>query len=234
MNTIQKPSIFIVLVIGLLTFGTAPVSAEEPLKQQIMVDQARLVVDSFAVDPNMASYRGYLRRAKAVLIIPGLYKGAFFIGGSGGRGVLVARAEGTDEWFGPAFYTTVSVSLGIQFGGEKSEVILLVMTQKGLQSLYSTSFKLGADVSVAVGPIGAGAQSATAPSLKVDFISYSRAKGVFLGLSLDGAMIKENYDWNKAYYGKPVRPRNIIVAHDAINPNSDLLRAAVAKASTAE
>ena len=234
MNTLQKPSIFIVLVIGLLTFGTAPATAEEPLEQQLMVDHARLIVDSFAVDPNMESYRGYLRRAKAILIIPGLYKGAFFLGGAGGRGVLVARAEGTDEWFGPAFYTTGSVSFGLQFGGEKSEVILLVMTQKGLQSLYSTSFKLGADVSVAVGPIGAGAQGATAPSLKVDFISYSRAKGVFLGLSLDGAVIKENYDWNKTYYGKPVRPRNIIVAHDAINPNSELLRAAVAKTSIAE
>jgi lipid-binding SYLF domain-containing protein len=194
------------LAIGLIAFWSAPLLAEEPLKQQLLVDEARLVINTFSVDPNMESFNKYLRNAKGLLIMPDLYKGAFFVGGSGGRGALLARDEGTDTWFGPAFYTMGSLSFGIQFGGEKSEVALLVMTRRGLESLYSTSIKLGADVSVAVGPIGAGAQGATAPSLNVDFISYSRAKGVFLGLSLDGAVIKENYEWNKAYYGKPVRP----------------------------
>ena len=181
----------------------------------------------------MESFRAYLKHAKGLLIIPSLYKGAFFVGGAGGKGALVVRDAQTDEWFGPAFYSTGSMSFGLQFGGEKSEVVILVMTQKGLDSLYSTSFKLGGDVSVAVGPIGAGAQAATAPSLKVDYISYSRAKGVFLGLSLDGAVIKDNYEWNKAYYGKPVRPVNILLQHDAINPNSAKLRAAVADAARA-
>lgn len=239
MNTVRRVPYFILCIISFtifgafVIFGAMPAMAEEALKQQLLVDQARIVVDDFAADPNMEWFRYYLKRAKAVLIVPELYKAAWFIGGSGGRGMLLARNDNTDEWFGPAFYTTGSVSFGLQFGGAKSSVILLVMTAKGLNSLYSTSIKLGGDVSVAVGPVGAGAQGATTPSMKVDYISFSLSKGAFLGLSLDGAVIKGNNAWNDAYYGKPVGFSDIIVKHNAENPGSEKLRAALMKASKA-
>jgi lipid-binding SYLF domain-containing protein len=104
----------------------------------------------------------------------------------------------------------------------------MVMTQKGLEKLYSTTVKIGGDTSVAVGPIGVGAQAAMA-GLNVDYFSFARNKGAFIGIALDGAVIDENYGWNKAYYGKPVRPVDIFVSHDAKNPNSDRLRTTVAK-----
>ena len=204
MNRVRKVPYFILFIISFaifgafVTIGVMPANAEEALKQQVLVDQARIVVDDFAVDPNTEWFRYYLRKAKAVLIVPELYKAAWFIGGSGGRGVLLARNENAEEWFGPAFYTTGSVSFGLQFGGEKSSVIILVMTAKGLNSLYSTSIKLGGEVSVAAGPVGAGAQGATTPSLKVDYLSFAKTKGAFLGLSLDGAVIKANNNWNES------------------------------------
>ena len=104
-------------------------------------------------------------------------------------------------------------------------------SKKGPNPDQETSFKLGGDLSVAAGPVGVGAQGATAPSLKVDYITFFRSMGAFIGISLDGAVINENYDWNKAYYGKPVKPADIIVAGGATNPNAAGLRSAVDKAA---
>jgi lipid-binding SYLF domain-containing protein len=232
MPTIQRTSILILLVVAFLACWTGNTAAEEPLKQQLLVDEARIVIDSFAVDPDTKWFRKHLKSAKAALIIPNLYKGAWFIGGSGGRGVLLVHESETGKWLGPAFYTTGSVSFGFQFGGEKSEMIILVMTRKGLDSLYATSVKLGGDISVAVGPVGAGAQGATAPSLNVDYIAYARSKGAFLGISLDGSIIKGNRDWDEAYYGKPVTLANII-NKSAVNPKSEKIKAAMARARRA-
>ncbi|MFC1868951.1 lipid-binding SYLF domain-containing protein [Thermodesulfobacteriota bacterium] len=235
MKFILRGSVLIVIISTVLACTTMSTKKSEPqMPQQLLVDEARIVVDTFAVDPEMGWFRKYLKDAKGVLIVPDLYKGAWFFGASGGRGVLLVRDQEAGKWFGPAFYTMGSVSFGVQFGGQKSEAIILVMTQKGIKSLQKTSIKLGGDASVAAGPVGVGAQAATAPSLNMDYITFARSMGAFIGISLDGAVIDENYDWNKAYYGKPVRPRDIIINSNATNPNSVTLRSAVAKLSLTE
>jgi lipid-binding SYLF domain-containing protein len=231
MKSIFSTSVLIAVILSILACTTVYTTTGEPTEQQLLVDEARIVTDTFAADPEMGWFRKYLKDARGVLIVPNLYKGAWFVGGSGGRGVLLVRDKEQSSWFGPAFYTMGSVSFGLQFGGQKSEAIILVMTQKGIKSLQKTSVKLGGDVSVAAGPVGIGAQGATAPSLSVDYLTFTRSMGAFIGISLDGAVIDENYDWNKAYYGKAVRPADIIVAHSATNPNAEKLRSAVAKAS---
>jgi lipid-binding SYLF domain-containing protein len=228
MKTILKGIVLIGIIVFLGACATTPATTEEPLPQQLLVDRARITADTFIGDPDMQWAREHLNQAKGLLIVPGLYKGAWFLGGSGGRGVLLVRDQETGEWVGPAFYNLGSISFGLQFGGQKSEVVLMVMTQKGLEKLYSTTVKIGGDTSVAVGPIGVGAQAAMA-GLNVDYFSFARNKGAFIGIALDGAVIDENYGWNKAYYGKPVRPVDIFVSHDAKNPNSDRLRTTVAK-----
>jgi len=226
----------LVLVIIFVSFalvscaGTKYVTTQEPLKQQLLVDEARITLEHFLADEDLRSFKEYAKRARGLYIVPELYKGAWFFGGSGGRGVLLVRDIDSGEWVGPAFYDLGSVSLGLQFGGQKSEVIMLVMTRKGLESLLSTTIKLGGDASVAVGPIGKGAAGATAPSLHVDYISYARSMGVFLGMSLDGAVIKENYSWNRAYYGKPMRPLDILVAKKAASPHSNKIKDALSEA----
>jgi lipid-binding SYLF domain-containing protein len=228
MKKILKSIGFIAIISLLGACATAPATTDEPLAQQLLVDNARIVSDRFIVDPNTQWARKHLTQAKGLLIIPDLYKGAWFLGGSGGRGVLMVRDLGSGEWVGPAFYNIGSVSFGFQFGGQVSEVVLMVMTQKGLERLYNTSVKIGGETSVAVGPIGAGVQGAMS-SLNVDYVSFARTKGAFIGLALDGAVVSENYGWNKAYYGRPVRPEDIFVAHGATNPKSDKLRSTVAK-----
>ena len=193
-----------------------PVNAEEPVKQQLLVDQARITFKSFMIDKQMAWFREHMHNAKGFLIIPDLFKGAFFVGGSGGRGVLVVKDNATGDWSQPVFYTIGSASFGIQFGGEKSEIIMAVFSQKGLDRLYSYSCKLGADASIAAGPVGGGGQY----DVITDFVSYVRSKGVFAGVSLEGGVVKANDDWNELYYGKKVSPIGIVKHKLVSNPGS--------------
>jgi lipid-binding SYLF domain-containing protein len=221
-------SLISVLVAGLFALATTPATAGDTAKQQVLVDKARITVNNFAADPDMAWFRNHVKDAKGLLIVPGLLKGGFIWGGSGGRGVLLVRDEKTNEWSEPAFYSLGSVSWGLQIGGEKSEVIMMVMRRKGLESLYTSSIKLGGDVSVAAGPVGAGA---AAKGVKADVISFARSKGAFAGLSLEGAVIKTSDTSNNAYYGEPVRPVDILVTRKVSNPKSAELRKAVVKAT---
>ena len=217
----------IALLAALCVFGGTISIAMGATEQQVLVDRSQITLGNFVSDPNMEWLVNNIQNAKAVLIVPSMLKGGFFLGGSGGRGVLLVRDEKTGKWYGPGFYTLGSVSFGLQFGGKKAEVMMLVMTQKGLESLYASSFKLGGDVAVAAGPVGGGA-STKAAGLKADYLSYARAKGVFLGFSLEGAVVQINDEWNQVYYGAEVRPTDIFVTRKASNPQAAKLQAALA------
>ena len=212
----KRRLIVILTIIAISAAIITPVNAEEPIKQQLLVDQARITFKSFMIDKNMAWFREHMHKAKGFLIIPELLQGAWFIGGSGGRGVLVVKDKKTGDWSQPAFYTIGSLSLGIQFGGEKSEIIMMVFTQRGLDRLYASSFKFGGDASIAAGPVGGGAKA----DVMTDFVSFVRSKGVFAGVSMEGAIVKANYDWNQAYYGKKVSPLGIVEKKLVSNPGS--------------
>lgn len=214
------------LIIGFLALAATPAGAEDALKQQLLVDEARITLNDFVADPNMAWLKTYLKDSKGVFIVPSLVKGGFVWGGSGGRGILVARDEKTGEWSQPVFYGMGSVSWGLQIGIEKSQVILLIRTNRGIEGLYGSSFKIGGDVSIAVGPVGVGA---AAKSVTGDLVSFFRSKGAFAGMSLEGSVIKVNDEWNSAYYGKAVRPVNIIIKKEVTNPKSAKLRETLAK-----
>jgi len=140
---------WVLLVAVLLSFSVLPAKAEDPAsaEAQELVNKARLSFQSLLRDPNMTWFRDHLKDAKGVLIVPQLLKAAFFVGGSGGSGVLLARNEKTREWSDPAFYTLGSGSFGLQFGAEASEAILLVMTPRGVEALLTSTLKLGGDVS---------------------------------------------------------------------------------------
>jgi lipid-binding SYLF domain-containing protein len=152
--SIVSVSVAVAVLVGLAIAWAAPAEA---VKQQLLVDKARITVDSFVADPNMTWLRTHLKNVKGVLIVPELLKGAFFVGGSGGSGVLLARDEKTGRWTEPVFYSMGAASLGFQIGGQKAEVILMIMNRKALESLYTSSVKLGGDFSVAAGPVGLGA-----------------------------------------------------------------------------
>ena len=175
--------------------------------QQKLVADAETVMSNFLRDPEMKWLQQNLRRAKAVLIAPEIAKAGFIIGGSGGRAVLVAKDPKSGKWAGPAFYTLATASVGFQAGISVSEMITLVMTDKGFNSLLASTFKMGADASIAAGPVGAGAKS----DIVADLIAFSRAKGIYGGINLDGTVVSSNTEWDSAYYGKKVLPPDILV-----------------------
>lgn len=187
------------------------------------VQAAETTLNNFQNDPEMKWMRDHLKDAKAVLISPSVVKAGLVFGGSGGSGVLLARNGEGQGWAGPAFYHLGTASVGFQAGVEKSEVITLVMNEKALNSLMSTSFKVGGDVSVAAGPVGMGA---SAP-VTADMIVFARSKGLYGGLNLDGTVITIDEKGNQAYYGKPVTPVDILVKQNISSPNSASLQRAL-------
>jgi lipid-binding SYLF domain-containing protein len=214
------------LVFGMFTSALLyPAFANAASEEQLLVDKARITVESFMSDPNMSWLKGHLKEAKGILIVPSLLKAGFVFGGSGGHGVLIVNDAKKGQWSQPAFYTIGSVSFGLQIGGEDAEVIMMLRTQKAVDALLTTSVKLGGDTSIAVGPVGAGAKS----NVMADIFSFSRSKGAFAGLALDGSVITTRDKWNAAYYGKPVSPVDILITHSVSNPGSAELRKTVSR-----
>jgi SH3 domain-containing YSC84-like protein 1 len=210
----------------------ASVWAQSASEEEILVDKARFTLGNFLADPDMQWFREHLKEARGILIVPQFIKGAFFVGGSGGSGVLIVRDEKTNEWSYPAFFTLGGASIGLQFGGQASEVVLLVTTQKGVDSLMSTTLKLGADASVAVGPIGRGIEGSTAPNMSADLLSFPKAKGLFAGISLEGAAVAARDALNTSYYKAPTKTLDILVRRSVTNPQADPLLAVVKKTTT--
>jgi len=182
------------------------------------VDMAQTTLSNFMRDPNMAWIQSNLANAKGVLIVPKVVKVGFVFGGSGGRGVLLVRGE-NGKWNGPGFYTVGTTSVGFQAGVSNSEVVMLVMTDKGVNSLLSNTMKLGGDASVAAGPTGQGANA----TVTEDIVAFSRSKGLYGGLNLEGSSIKPANDWNSAYYGKDVLPPQILIQGQVHNKQADKL-----------
>jgi len=223
-------------MIGALALAFAAIAAPAPAAaaaaaadQQALVDAAQATFSNFVRDPKMSWIQKNLGRAKGVLIAPQIAKAGFILGGSGGRAVFVVRDAKTGKWTGPAFYTLATASIGFQAGVSVSENVTLEMTEKGLNSMLATTFKMGGDASVAAGPVGAGAQS----DAVADLVTFTRAKGVYGGLNLDGTVVKTSDEWNNAYYGKPVLPPDILVRGAAKNGHADKLLKTVATAATA-
>jgi len=211
-----------------LGVAPAPVLADDASDAKAVVDQAEVALKNFLSDPDMKWFGSHLQEAKGVYIVPKLTKGAFIFGVEGGNGVVLARDEKTGAWTEPVFYETSAVSFGLQAGAESSEAVVLIMTPKAVDSLLANKFKLGADGSVAIGPKGGGADA----NLKTDFVTFTRAKGLYAGVSFDGASIRSRDDLNAAYFGQDVRPSDIIIAHKAKpNPHSKELHAILGTAA---
>jgi SH3 domain-containing YSC84-like protein 1 len=221
-----------IVLLAVVIVGAAGVyaSAESRMETAQLVEKAKMTFDRFKADANLAAFDDLIKHAKGVFIAPQILKGAFIFGASGGSGVFLVWDEKTGKWGGPAFYTIGGASFGLQIGGEASEVILMAMTERGVKAMLSSSFKLGADAGIAAGPIGVGAAASTA-NLSADLISFSRAKGLYGGVSLDGAIVAVREGWNNAYYGRRVDPIDILILQDMKNLQAAPLIEAVARAS---
>jgi lipid-binding SYLF domain-containing protein len=211
-----------------LWLGATAVRADDAQDARQLVEKAKLTVAEFQAEPNMDGLRELAKKAKGMLILPQMIRAAFIVGGSGGSGVLVVRGEPATQWRGPTFHTVGGASFGFQAGTDAAEVIILAMTERGVTKLLSPQVKLGADVGVAAGPVGGGAAAATA-GLSADLISYSLAKGLYGGFSVDGSVVGVRTSLNQAYYGTPVNPADVLIKGTAKNPHAGPLLEAVAK-----
>ena len=222
-RSIAHPLRAAVLLISALCLS-APVVAATTTPDKL-VTEAQTTLSNFMRDPDQTWIHDNIGRAKALLIVPQIVKAGFIFGGSGGQGVLVARNG--KAWAGPAFYDLATASVGFQAGVEVSEAIIVVMTDKGLNSLLATTFKVGGDASIAAGPVGAGAKS----TVTADLVSFTRSKGVYGGLNLDGTVVHANADFNGQFYGAKgkVLPPDILVRHTYKSAKATPLLNAVAK-----
>ena len=217
----------VLAIVASVAFTSTKVNASEPTEQQLLIDQARITFQSMMSEYRMEWLRDNFHQAKGVLIIPRMLKAGFILGGSGGRGVLLVRDSHTGQWSQPAFYTLGTASVGFQIGGETAEIIMMVRTQKAVDKLLATSFKLGGDISLTTGPVGQGVKS----NVMADIYSFARSQGLFGGVALDGTIITTRDKWNIEYYGQTVTPADILISNIVRNPGSVELREAVASAA---
>ena len=211
------------LLVGLAAPGAMAKDEEDA---QGLVDKSRITLTGFMGDTkNYEWLNANINKAKGVMIYPQVLKAGFVLGGSGGTGVLLVKDAKTGAWSNPAFYAMGAVSFGLQAGGESAEVILLVMSQKGVDSLLTNKFKLGADASIALGPVGSGAKAELA-----DFYSFSKSKGLYAGMNLTGSVIDVRDGLNKAYYGQETTPVDILVKATVSNKGADALKEELKKA----
>ncbi len=196
-----------------------------------LVAKAAATVDTFRANPDMTPLRNLLSRAKGIVVVPQLIKAGFIIGGEGGSAVMLTQRNG--NWSAPAFYTVAGGSIGLQAGAQASEVILVLMTDKAVDAVLKNNVKLGADIGIAAGPVGAGLEASTTTSLSDDVYAFALSKGLFGGISLEGSVLAPDADANRAYYGKPIAPGDILSA-TATDANSANLRTSIAALAKAQ
>jgi lipid-binding SYLF domain-containing protein len=201
----------------------ASCTTSTPGEQQPLVDRAALTVQEMMTQNVSQDPRDLLRQAKAVMVCPRIFKAGFFFGGEGGNCVLLARA-GNGTWSYPAFYTIGSGSFGFQFGIEDNQLLMLIMTQRGLNAVLDSQIKLGANAGIAVASIGAGVQGSTTAAVGADIVAFAASRGLFGGVALEGSVMSTETDWNQAYYGQPYGARQLVMQMQGANPGADPLR----------
>ena len=196
----RKP---LVLALALCLLTTLLSAAEEgDTKATKRVESAATVLDEIQGAPDQGIPQEVLGSAECVAVIPTLLKGGFIVGGRYGKGVASCRTP--KGWSAPAFFTIGGGSFGLQIGGEAVDLVMLIMNKDGMKNLLSSNFKLGADASAAAGPVGRHASADTDWKMRAQVLTYSRARGAFAGLELSGAVIKQDKDSTRDFYGRMV------------------------------
>jgi SH3 domain-containing YSC84-like protein 1 len=165
------------------------------------MENARTVIDEVMQTPDKGIPDSIVKQATCIAVVPSLKKGAFIIGAQYGQGVVTCRTG--RGWSGPVFIRMAGGSFGFQIGGEGTDLVLVAVNDKGLQDLLKSKFKIGGDASAAAGPVGRNAQASTDLSLKAELLTYSRSKGLFAGIDLDGTTVSQNTDDTTLLYGAP-------------------------------
>lgn len=214
----------ILLAIAMLVpWFILPTAAQAQQKQQQLVDRATLTVQDMVNNRDGTQAQSVLKQARAVLICPRIFQAGFLLGAQGGNCVLVAR-DGAGGWSFPAFYGLAGGSIGFQAGLQDAEIMLMIMNDRALSAIMDSQFKIGADASITIIDLGGGVEGATTAALNASIVGFTRARGLFAGISLGGSLLNSRTDWNQAYYGQPLAARQIVISMQASNPAANPLR----------
>jgi len=205
----------IALLAILALSGTSLAARSNEVRQ---LRKATDVLNEIMRAPDKGIPSDLLGKAVCVGLVPSQLKAAFGFGGTYGRGVLVCRRHGNGAWGAPSMFTLGGANFGFQIGGKATDVVFLVMNPEGAKKLLQDSVKLGAEASAAAGPVGRTAEGATDAQLHAEILSYSRTRGLFAGVSLDGSVLKQDYDDNARLYGRSVKPKQILIEGAVASP----------------
>ncbi len=188
-----------------------------------VVDRARILLEEMRDDPEFRQMRVYVRNAYGVVVVPRLLRGGFILGAQFGRGVLVVRDPRSGRWSDPVFLTLAGGSIGLQIGGQATDLVITIMNRRAVDKILSSEFKIGVDASAALGPVGAGIGAATTTNLGEDLYVFAKNIGLYAGMSFDGAVLAIDPDYLREYYGRAVTPE-AVVRGDVSNPQAEPLR----------
>ena len=185
-------------------------------KQRKILRTSQLILEEIQKSPDQQIPMNLISKAKAIIVFPTMLKAGFFVGARYGKGIAAVRTEETGEWGPPAFLYTTGGSFGFQFGMEAVDLILLVMSKRGLEGLLREQFTLGGDIAISAGPVGRHAEASADVFMQGEIYSYSRSKGLFGGVSLKGTIIATDSDANLAYYGHPYTSEEILLTKQVL------------------
>ena len=207
----------VALVAALLLVQAVRPHAQDADEEAERLTNAATVLDEIMGADDSAIPEAILGRAEGIAVFPNTGRGGFIVGGIRGRGALSARTDG-GGWSSPAFLTLTGGSFGLQIGGELIDVVLVIMVREGLDNLMSNQFSLGVEAGVAAGPVGRTATAATDIQLSAQILSYSRAQGLFAGVTINGSTIRQDVDANERFYGSRLETRQIVFEGAAGSP----------------
>ena len=203
--------LFSLCIILLLLVSSGAWANEDGSKQRKILRTSQMVLEEIQKAPDQNIPMNLISKAKAIIIFPTMLKAGFFVGARYGNGIASVRSSELGEWGPPAFIYTTGGSLGFQIGAEAVDLVLLVMSQRGIEGLLSEQFTLGGDIAISAGPVGRHAEAAADVFMQGEIYSYSRSKGIFSGISLKGTIIASDSDANLAYYGHPYTAKEILL-----------------------
>jgi SH3 domain-containing YSC84-like protein 1 len=212
----MKKSVVSICLCFMFVCATCSAASREDLQSR--VDSAKTVLDDIMAAQDKTIPTNILASATCVAVVPALIKGAFVFGAQYGQGVVTCRTG--HGWSGPVFIRMAGGSFGLQIGGQSTSLILVAVNQRGFQDLLKSKFKIGGDASAAAGPVGRSGQAATDWKMNAELLSYSRNKGVFAGISLDGTSVTQNQEDTELYYGQPHTFESILKGQVGVPPGA--------------
>ena len=204
---------------ALLTFAFSTRAQEGPTSNEASrIRESITVLNEVMSTSDTSIPASITMKAEGIAIFPGTLKGGFIFGGMRGRGILSARSE--EGWSAPTFMTLTGGSIGLQIGGEATDLVLVIMNRRGLEQFVRNQFKFGADAGVAAGPVGRDAQANTDLQLRAEILSYSRARGLFAGVTVNGSTVRADLDANERFYGKRLTGAQLVLDKTSVESST--------------